>query len=162
MNCLDSCVCLCYVSILHVHGVLFFFHFKESAGMFKGMFKKNTRLLDASTQSEVRNNLLLAACFMLRRKNANKNPDNCDLFVFQLQDDLSSLGSTDSLPVNGKVRFGKALLDDEQVWFWFFFLTSLHVFQEAGGMFTGLFKKKKSRGAETGSQVAATNKGKSR
>lgn len=72
-------------------------------------------------------------------------PDN-NTFVFQLQDDLS-LGSTDSLSENGKVRFGKAFLQYEQI------LNRFYVFQEAGGMFAGLFKQKKSHGTEAASQV---------
>lgn len=85
---------------------------------------------------------------MLFYEDKSKNPDNMT-FIFQLQDNLS-LGSTDSLSVDSKVRFGKAFFHYEQIF------NRSHVFQEAGGTFAGLFKKKKSYGAETGSQIAAS------
>lgn len=45
-----------------VNMTFFFFFKKESMGRFKGMFKKNTKLLEARTQSEVRTIFYCGLC----------------------------------------------------------------------------------------------------
>eukprot|EP00066_Takifugu_rubripes_P026068 XP_011615334.1 PREDICTED: uncharacterized protein LOC105418219 isoform X4 [Takifugu rubripes] len=127
---------------------------KESMGRFKGMFKKNTKLLEAKTQSEddllalcsadslsvnkkdLLENELTASNYSLSETSSAKESTGVFLGIFkknsklleaktQSENDLLVLGSADSLAVNNK---------------------------EAGGMFTGLFKKKKSHGAGTRAQ----------
>lgn len=85
---------------------LYFFFFKESTGVFLGIFKKNSKLLEAKTQSEVR--VIFYMCYIIKIKR-KYNADNLT-FIFHLQNDLLVLGSADNLAVNNKVSFGEAFL----------------------------------------------------
>lgn len=60
---------------------------------------------------------------------------------------MLALCSAEDLSVNNKVRFGEAFLHYEHI-------SITHVLQEAGGMFTGMFRKKKTHGAGTQAKVA--------